>query len=289
MKDLPWIPITVPDTILIMNKAITGPPVTFSYMFAPWFASPGGGERLSMRGSCSAGFLMLIVALLVSSFVIFSALYVAPGNPIATLSGGRTLPPEAVTVLEHRYHLDQPFFVRYWEYLKGVLHGDLGYSIIHREDVSTLVAARIGTTLELVLYASVLIIVIGVGLGLLGGLRPGVDRHRRGGHIHDLGRDPVVRGGDRAGQRVRGQPGLVPDPGQRGGGRRPVQAPDAAGDRAGDLVDGARRAGDAHLGARGDAEGARADGGQPRDPVPRRSSAGTCCATPRSRSRRWPA
>jgi peptide/nickel transport system permease protein len=118
-------------------------------------------------------FLMLIVALLVSSFVIFSALSVAPGNPIAALSGGRTLPPASVKILEHRYHLDQPFLTRYFEYLKGLLHGDLGYSIIHREDVSTLVAARIGTTLELVLYAAILIIIIGVGLGLIGGLRAG--------------------------------------------------------------------------------------------------------------------
>ncbi len=77
-------------------------------------------------------FLMLIVALLVSSFVIFSALYVAPGNPIAVLSGGRSLPPSAIKVLEQRYHLDQPFFVRYFDYLKGVLHGDLGYSISHQ-------------------------------------------------------------------------------------------------------------------------------------------------------------
>ncbi len=44
MKELPWIGITVPDTILIMNKAITGPPVTFSYMFAPWFAAQLGAS-----------------------------------------------------------------------------------------------------------------------------------------------------------------------------------------------------------------------------------------------------
>ena len=42
MKDQPWIAITDPDTILIMNKEITGPPVTFSYMFAPWFATSLG-------------------------------------------------------------------------------------------------------------------------------------------------------------------------------------------------------------------------------------------------------
>ena len=116
---------------------------------------------------------MLIAALLVSSFIIFSALYVAPGNPIAVLSGGRSLPPQSVKLLEHRYHLDQPFFTRYFEYINGVVHGDLGYSIVHQQDVSRLVVARMGTTFELVLYASTLIILVGVGLGVIGGLRRG--------------------------------------------------------------------------------------------------------------------
>ena len=117
--------------------------------------------------------LMLVVTLLVSSFLIFSSLYLAPGNPIATLSGGRALPPESVAMLEERYHLDEPFLVRYWEWLKGVFRGDLGLSIGQRQDVSSLISARIWTTLELVAYASLIILVVGVGLGVLAGLRPG--------------------------------------------------------------------------------------------------------------------
>jgi len=39
---------------------------------------------------------MLVASLLVASFVIFAALYLAPGNPIAALSGGRTLPPSSI-------------------------------------------------------------------------------------------------------------------------------------------------------------------------------------------------
>ena len=54
----------------------------------------------------------LVVTLLVSSFVIYGSLYLAPGNPISTLTGGRTPTPEAIAVLEHRYHLDEPFLVR---------------------------------------------------------------------------------------------------------------------------------------------------------------------------------
>jgi peptide/nickel transport system permease protein len=116
---------------------------------------------------------MLIATLLVSSFVIFSALYLAPGNPIAVLSGGRTLPPESIKILEARYHLNDPFLTQYWLWLKGVAHGDFGISIALRENVSTLIASRIGTTAALVLYASVLILVIGIGLGLVAGLRRG--------------------------------------------------------------------------------------------------------------------
>lgn len=116
---------------------------------------------------------MLVATLLVSSFVIFSALYLAPGNPIAVLSGGRTLPPESIKILEARYHLSDPFFTQYWLWLKGALHGDFGISIALRENVSTLIASRIGTTAALVLYASILILVIGIGLGLVAGLRRG--------------------------------------------------------------------------------------------------------------------
>ncbi|HYX80535.1 MAG TPA: ABC transporter permease [Actinomycetota bacterium] len=116
---------------------------------------------------------MLLATLLVSSFVIFSALFIAPGNPIAVLSGGRSLPADSVRILEARYHLDQPFLTQYWLWLKGALHGDFGISIALRENVSSLIAARIWTTGALVLYASVLILVLGIGLGLLAGLRRG--------------------------------------------------------------------------------------------------------------------
>src|SRR4029077_19969968 len=117
---------------------------------------------------------MLIVSLLVASFVIFAAIYLAPGNPISALTGGRSIPPESLHVLEVRYHLDQPFLVQYWYWLTNALHGNLGISITLREDVSTLIASRISTTAGLVLYASILIITLGVGLGIPSGLRPGL-------------------------------------------------------------------------------------------------------------------
>jgi len=117
---------------------------------------------------------MLLASLLVASFVIFAALYLAPGNPITALSGGRSIPASSLRILEARYHLNKPFFTQYWYWLDGALHGNLGLSITLRENVSTLIGSRIWTTAGLVLYASLIILVLGIGLGVLAGLRPGI-------------------------------------------------------------------------------------------------------------------
>jgi len=116
---------------------------------------------------------MLLASLLIASFVIFAAVYLAPGNPISALSGGRARPASSIRVLEQRYHLNEPFLAQYWYWLGNALHGNLGISITLRENVSTLIGQRIWTTAGLVLYASVLILVFGIGMGIVAGLRPG--------------------------------------------------------------------------------------------------------------------
>jgi peptide/nickel transport system permease protein len=117
--------------------------------------------------------VLLAVTLLAASFAIYGALYLSPGSPIATLTGGRTPSPDAIAVLKERYHLNEPFFTRYWHWLADALTGNLGVSIPLHQDVSTLIAQRAPTTAGLVLYASLLITAFGVGLGVLAGLRPG--------------------------------------------------------------------------------------------------------------------
>src|SRR5580704_12974758 len=107
---------------------------------------------------------MLLCSLLVASFVIFGSLYVEAGSPLAALTGGRALPPSSIAVLNARYHLNEPFFAQYWYWLSNALHGNLGISIILRENVSTLIASRIWTTAGLVLYASLLILLFGIGM-----------------------------------------------------------------------------------------------------------------------------
>ena len=124
----------------------------------------------------------LVGVLLVSSFVVFSGVYLAPGNPETFLVQGRTVSPDTLAAIREQFGLDKPFWERYWDWLTGVLTGDFGQSLVNRQEVSEMITSRIPTSAWLVTYAAVLIIVLGVGLGMLAGRNGGwVDRVVFGG------------------------------------------------------------------------------------------------------------
>lgn len=118
--------------------------------------------------------LALVGVLIVSSFLVFAAMYAAPGSPENFLVQGRTVTPEVLAAIRKQYSLDDPFFVRFWNWLTNLLHGDFGQSLANRQDVGDLVANRLPTTAMLVLLAAILIIVLGIALGIIAGTRGGV-------------------------------------------------------------------------------------------------------------------
>lgn len=121
-----------------------------------------GGRLLSLAGT-----------LLIASIVVFGSLYLAPGSPLAFLSGGRSLSPEAIASITRQYGLDQPLPVRYADWLAGLLRGDLGQSIVYHQSVGSLLGPRIATTFLLLAYATALIALFGVGSGFFAGVRGG--------------------------------------------------------------------------------------------------------------------
>lgn len=66
--------------------------------------------------------LMMIPILLAVTFVVFTLLYITPGNP-AELMLGQNATPEAVAELEEELGLNRPFLVRYADYLMGLCCG----------------------------------------------------------------------------------------------------------------------------------------------------------------------
>lgn len=115
----------------------------------------------------------LLTTLLLSSVVIFGSLYLAPGSPENVLFGSRAPSAAARAAVRHQLHLDQPLPVRYWDWLTGVLRGDLGHSMVTGQSVSSRVGAGLGTTLLLVGISMVLVVLLGLGIGTVAALRPG--------------------------------------------------------------------------------------------------------------------
>ena len=116
----------------------------------------------------------LVLVLLVTSFIVFGLLYLAPGSPLAFVLGPRGGSPEQIAAVTAQYHLNDPFFVRYFRWLGDLVRGDLGHSIVYRQDVSDLIVTRLGTTAALVGLATIVIAVAGIGLGLIAALKGGL-------------------------------------------------------------------------------------------------------------------
>jgi peptide/nickel transport system permease protein len=115
--------------------------------------------------------LLGLVVLWAITTVVFVMFFVAPSH-VAQLIAGRQATPETVALVAHRLGLDQPILTQYFNYLRHLLHGDLGYSYYNSEPVTTLLAQRIPVTASLAIGAAVLWLLIGITSGVLAATRP---------------------------------------------------------------------------------------------------------------------
>ena len=110
--------------------------------------------------------LMMIPILLAVTFIVFTLMYITPGNP-AELMLGQNATPEAVAELEEELGLDRPFLVRYVDYLLGLLHLDMGTSYTTKEPVMTRIWNCVPYTLELAAISILLAAIIGTPIGII--------------------------------------------------------------------------------------------------------------------------
>ena len=107
------------------------------------------------------------------TIVIYGAVFLLPGNPVAALGGGQPLPAATVHDLGLKYHLNEPFLAQYGRYVAGLLHGDFGTSIATGQSVSSLIGQAWPVTLTLALTAWAIQVVVGTGAGILAALHRG--------------------------------------------------------------------------------------------------------------------
>src|SRR5256885_10864959 len=91
-----------------------------------------------------------IIVMAVVAFVVFSLLYLTPGDPAAVIAGDIAT-DEDIRRIHERLGLDEPFLVRFTHWSWGLMHGDLGTSIFTNLPVTRLIAQRVEPTLSLTL------------------------------------------------------------------------------------------------------------------------------------------
>lgn len=111
--------------------------------------------------------LQMIPMLLLISFIVFGALQMTGVDPVSYLaSPDMAGSAENLELLRERLGLNDPFIVRYFNWIGDMLRGDFGYSIANGTSIKDLLMARLPATMELALVALVLSAIIGITVGI---------------------------------------------------------------------------------------------------------------------------
>ena len=113
----------------------------------------------------SARLLYLIPVLWLVVSVVFLLIHLVPGDPIQQMLGEGATASD-IQALRHAYGLDVSIGHQYFNYWKGVLHGDLGRSLRLNQDVTQVIAQRYPWTLQLTIAAMIVALLISIPAGV---------------------------------------------------------------------------------------------------------------------------
>src|SRR5579862_1037712 len=106
---------------------------------------------------------MFVVAL-----VVFFAMRLLPGDPVDVILGNSgTATASQIQALRASYHLDRPLGEQLLLFVSGLVHGDLGESIIYNQPVTSVILARLPATGELALAAVFVAVAVALPIGVL--------------------------------------------------------------------------------------------------------------------------
>ena len=115
--------------------------------------------------------LAMIPVVLAVTFVVFSIMYMTPGDPTNVILGNEWTETASAT-LKAELGLDQPFIIQFFHYITNLAKGDFGMSYITRAPVGDQLMARFPNTLVVVAGAMVFCVGVGVPIGVYSGVKP---------------------------------------------------------------------------------------------------------------------
>jgi peptide/nickel transport system permease protein len=113
-----------------------------------------------------------VPVLLGTTVIVFFMIHLVPGDPAVTLLGTHAT-PTAVAALHAQLGLDQPVWHQYLTFLGGLVKGNLGHSFFYQSSVTSLILARVGATLWLIIAGTVFAVLISVPLAVWAASRRG--------------------------------------------------------------------------------------------------------------------
>jgi peptide/nickel transport system permease protein len=115
--------------------------------------------------------MQALVLLLIVSMIGFAILHLAPGGPLSQFAASGEMSQEDLDRLVEQLGLNRPLPIQYAEWLWRMLRGDWGLSYRDQQPVLHIIGSHVGATLELMLTSTLLAMLIGAWIGILGAIR----------------------------------------------------------------------------------------------------------------------
>lgn len=116
--------------------------------------------------------MQVIPVFLGATLLLYALVFLRPGDPVAALGGERGLPEAVQAQIREQFHLNEPFIMQYFYFLKGVVTFDMGNDFTGRPVAET-IANALPVTFQLAMMAIVIEAVLGIAFGLWAGMRKG--------------------------------------------------------------------------------------------------------------------
>ncbi|MGI8562931.1 MAG: ABC transporter permease [Candidatus Dormibacter sp.] len=113
---------------------------------------------------------VLLLSLMVASMAVFAVVNVLPGDPAAVILG-TSASPQQIADLHRQLGLDRPAWLRYLEWLGGLIRGDFGVSLISKQPILPELQGRALVSVPLALFAMFLALAVSIPLGIVAGVR----------------------------------------------------------------------------------------------------------------------
>lgn len=114
----------------------------------------------------------VLVILVIMSVLVFLATHALPANTAAMILGQYST-PETQAALEHKLGLDLPLSVQYWRWATGILHGDLGDSLVMERPIAPVLWDALEKSAVLSIVAMTIVSIVGLALGVIAAVRRG--------------------------------------------------------------------------------------------------------------------